>query len=386
MKITRCWDIFCKVIDNFGDIGVSWRLAADLGALGHTVRLWVDDAAALRWMAPDAMAGGQAGVRVLTWAQSSDSGVLADLAPADVWIEAFGCALEPAMVADRFVTAANAPARHPAPVWINLEYLSAEPFAASAHGLPSPILYGPASGHTRWFFYPGFGELTGGLIREHGLEQRRAAFDRASWLSDQGITWAGEQLVSLFCYEPAALPQLLTHFQRGPAPTLLLVTPGRAANAVRQHAEPDLPARPGATRHRHGALSVVYLPSLTQTDFDHLLWACDLNFVRGEDSLVRALWADRPFVWQIYPQHDGAHHAKLHALLDALQAPPDWRRFHQAWNGMDAGPLPAPQTAAWSAAVHKARRVLAGQSALTTRLVEFVDKVAEAGQKRPKGR
>ncbi|MEO7887531.1 MAG: elongation factor P maturation arginine rhamnosyltransferase EarP, partial [Polaromonas sp.] len=41
------WDIFCKVIDNFGDIGVCWRLAADLASRGHKVRLWVDDASAL---------------------------------------------------------------------------------------------------------------------------------------------------------------------------------------------------------------------------------------------------------------------------------------------------------------------------------------------------
>ena len=53
----RSWDIFCQVIDNFGDIGVCWRLAADLAARGHQVRLWVDDASALHWMAPQGAAG-----------------------------------------------------------------------------------------------------------------------------------------------------------------------------------------------------------------------------------------------------------------------------------------------------------------------------------------
>ena len=67
------------------------------------------------------------------------------------------------------------------------------------------------------------------------------------------------------------------------------------------------------------------LPWLTQADFDHLLWACDLNFVRGEDSLVRAAWAGAPFVWQVYPQHDGAHAAKVEALLAGMAAPPDVR-------------------------------------------------------------
>ncbi len=61
------WDLFCRVIDNFGDIGVCWRLAADLGARGESVRLWVDDASALAWMAPQ----GSAGVEVLRWTDGS---------------------------------------------------------------------------------------------------------------------------------------------------------------------------------------------------------------------------------------------------------------------------------------------------------------------------
>ena len=38
------WDVFCRVIDNFGDIGVCWRLARQLaGDFALHVRLWVDD-------------------------------------------------------------------------------------------------------------------------------------------------------------------------------------------------------------------------------------------------------------------------------------------------------------------------------------------------------
>ena len=67
-----------------------------------------------------------------------------------------------------------------------------------------------------------------------------------------------------------------------------------------------------------------------------MLWACYLNFVRGEDSLVRALWAGQPFIWHIYPQDDNAHHAKLEAFLDWLQAPESLRKAHRVWNGMEA--------------------------------------------------
>ena len=45
------WDLFCRVVDNFGDVGVCWRLAADLAQRGEQVRLWIDDASALTWMA-----------------------------------------------------------------------------------------------------------------------------------------------------------------------------------------------------------------------------------------------------------------------------------------------------------------------------------------------
>ena len=50
IPVRRTWDIFCSVVDNFGDIGVCWRLARRLSAgLGQQVRLWVDDLAADRW-------------------------------------------------------------------------------------------------------------------------------------------------------------------------------------------------------------------------------------------------------------------------------------------------------------------------------------------------
>ena len=77
-----------------------------------------------------------------------------------------------------------------------------------------------------------------------------------------------------------------------------------------------------------------YLPFMSQLDFDHLLWACDINFVRGEDSLVRAIWASKPFVWQIYPQDDGAHAPKLEAFMQAVQLPAAAQKWQGLWNGL----------------------------------------------------
>ena len=44
------WDVFVRVIDNYGDVGVCWRLACGLAARGEQVRLWLDDLTALDWM------------------------------------------------------------------------------------------------------------------------------------------------------------------------------------------------------------------------------------------------------------------------------------------------------------------------------------------------
>ncbi len=385
MNCTRSWDIFCKVVDNYGDIGVCWRLSADLAARGHRVRLWVDDASALAWMAPGATERACAGVRVLPWAQMRDAAALDSLTQADVWVEGFGCEPEPEFVTRFFRPAApDAGGHRAAPIWINLEYLSAEPYAARAHGLPSPIQHGPAKGQTRWFFYPGLTPSTGGLLREPGLEHRRAAFDRQAWLAGQGVDWAGQQLVSLFCYEPPALGVQLDLWRRGPKPTCLLVTAGRAAAAAGLALGMDPNASLGGGRCDQGALSVFFLPRLSQPEFDHLLWACDLNYVRGEDSVVRALWAGRAFVWQIYPQEDNAHHAKLDALLEGLDLPASLRQYHRVWNGIATGQLPALEADSWGESVLCARDRLAQQSDLTTRLLQFADKQARGGGWEPK--
>lgn len=329
----RLWDLFCRVVDNHGDVGVCWRLARELAARGDRVRLVIDDASALAWMAP----GGAPGVEVLPWPGPVE--------PGDVVVEAFGCDPPPAFVAAMA-------RRAPPPVWFNLEYLSAEPYVERSHGLPSP----QPCGLVKWFHFPGFTPRTGGLLREAGLLDERARFRRDDWLAAHGIGLRpGERLVSLFCYDNAALPALLDELAK--SPTLLLLTRGEAQRQVSA-------APPG--------LRLAALPWLTQTDFDRLLWSCDLNFVRGEDSLVRAIWAGAPFVWQAYPQHDAAHHAKVEALLARMAVPADVAALWRAWNGIGgagAGKLPPlPETAPWQAALGRWHSGLLAQTDLATSL------------------
>ncbi len=356
------WDIFCKVIDNYGDIGVCWRLSADLASRGEQVRLWVDDASALAWMAPD----GCAGVEVLTWTEPF---TLHGVTPGDVLVEAFGCEISPEFIASFENSAQARSANHS---WINLEYLSAEPYAARSHALPSPVMIGPGNGLTKHFFYPGFTQHTGGLLRETDLFTRQAAFDRDDWLKRMGIPFKGERLISLFCYEPPALHDLLHQLATDPTPTRLLVTSGRAENAVFDRIYNKIDSLPQI--NIESSLSISYLPPLTQTQFDELLWACDLNFVRGEDSLVRAIWAGKPFVWQIYHQHDDAHHAKLNAFLDVMDMAESQRLFHRIWNGLSNLSLPQLELQAWQTPAFQGRERLLAQSSLTERLMKFAAK------------
>ena len=360
MRTGQLWDIFCTVIDNHGDLGVCWRLTRQLRDAGQRVRLWVDDASALAWMAPTAAQ--EPCIEVKAWAQASDATTLAALPPADVWIEAFGCEIPEAFVAHAVAS------RPQQPAWINLEYLSAEDWVPRMHGLPSPVMSGPAKGWTKKFFYPGFTPNTGGLLREADLLERQQAFDRAAWRQCHAPQLQlGGRLISLFCYEPAALPQLLQ--QLVGTPDHLLVTPGRPLAAVQQ-------ALAGMAQHPSWSA----LPYTGQNGFDEMLWACDLNLVRGEDSLVRALWAGQPFVWHIYPQDDNAHHAKLEAFLDWLEAPESLLQFHRVWNGLEKGKLPVLDQqvlAVWSACAFSAREKLLSQDGLCSQLVDWVEKLQQ---------
>jgi uncharacterized repeat protein (TIGR03837 family) len=359
---TPIWDIFCQVIDNFGDVGVCWRLAAELGARGVAVRLRIDDASALAWMAPQ----GAPNVQVLPYEAPYDTAP--QCAPAVV-IEAFGCEAPARYLAALATHHTQCTAQQaPAPVLVNLEYLSAEDYVERCHRLPSLLMSGPAAGMTRWFFYPGFTAQTGGLLREQALEPRQAQFDRNAWRQTHGIS-ATACAVSLFCYEPPALAQLLAQLntpQQGLQPHLL-VTPGRATAAVQAHLQ-----QADVAPH----LQPTYLPTRPQPAFDEMLWACDLNLVRGEDSLVRALWAGQAFVWHIYPQDDNAHHAKLNAFLDWLQAPDSLRAFHHAWNGMtapDTLPTITPSLLQeWRDCTLRARDNLRQQADLIAQLQQFV--------------
>ncbi|VCU72257.1 hypothetical protein PIGHUM_04356 [Pigmentiphaga humi] len=315
-------DVFCRVIDNYGDIGVCWRLARQLRREhGWQVRLWVDDLRAAARLVPgvdERLARQQAdGVEIVHWTRPAPP-----LSPGDVAIEAFAC--DPPA---EFVQQMGDRVRPP--VWINLEYLSAEAWVENCHALPSP----QPGGLRKYFFFPGFTPATGGLLRERTLLAERDALQadpvgRAAFLLHAGVRELrpGERLATLFCYPDAQASLLADVLAAQPVPTLLAIPPGVA---------------PYLSDGARGALRIVRIPFLAQPDYDRLLWCADLNFVRGEDSFVRAQWAGRPMVWHIYPQAGAAHVDKLQAWLDRYPCPPCAGALQTAWNGdAEAARLP----------------------------------------------
>ena len=345
--------IFCKVVDNYGDIGICWRLARQLQREhGVAVSLWVDDLASFRRICPAVapQVGSQVveNVTVRHWRGQDDAYLPADVA--DIVIEFFACDIPP-----RYIEAMAQCT--PRPVWLNLEGLTAEEWVEGCHRLPSMH---PRLKLTKHFFFPGFTDQTGGLLREAGLEDERRAFlgqagQKQAFLRGLGLAQPeiDALLISLFCYPHAPVADLFAAWQGGSETIACLVPEGVAAEAV--EAFLGMPAKAGAVATR-GALTVRVLPFVPQPDYDRLLWACDLNFVRGEDSWVRAQWAGKLFVWHIYPQDENLHHRKLRAFLERYVPDIDSvQRFMLHWNGAQAEQADWP--ALWSALLADRERI-----------------------------
>ncbi|MBB3121625.1 elongation factor P maturation arginine rhamnosyltransferase EarP [Pseudoduganella violacea] len=337
--------LFCKVVDNYGDIGICWRFARQLAQEhGIAVTLWVDDLHTFQRICPAVQTGAalqQIGaIAVRHWATQEGAFAPADIA--DIVIEFFGCEIPPGYIAAMAEC-------EPRPVWLNLEGLSAEEWVEGCHTLPSMH---PRFSLTKHFFFPGFTEKTGGLLREAALEEERRQFQSdpaamAAFLGQFGLTpqEIAARKVTLFCYPHAPVAQLFKAWEEGDEDMVCLVPQGVAAQAV--HAFLGEAANPGVMRRR-GAISVRVLPFVPQQDYDKLLWASDLNFVRGEDSVVRAQWAGKPFIWHIYPQDENLHHKKLRAFLQRYAArSASLDAFSLYWNG--AHPQGGAETADWAA-------------------------------------
>ena len=320
-------DVFCRVVDNFGDIGVTWRLVRQLQREHNwSIRLWVDDLKSFQRLEArvhlHALHQVIEHIEIIHWGDPAP-----DLIPYPIVLCSFSCDLPATYLAQLHLRPA---------LWLNLEYLSAETWVEGCHGLPS--LRG--DGLSSYFFFPGFNANTGGLLRERNLMTHRDRWQtdldgQRQLLARLGVSaealatlspdTQAARLLNLFCYPHAPVAQLLEALCAESRSSVVLIPQGVATELI---------------TGRLGPSQQVYIeriPFVSQPEYDQLLAMADLNFVRGEDSVVRALWAGRPLVWQIYPQTEGTHLIKLEAWLEMSGLAQEVKALLRSWNAAPSG-------------------------------------------------
>ncbi len=242
------------------------------------------------------------GVEVLPWESASQS-LSKEIYP-DVVIETFSC--EPPQ---EYLTELK---NIHTPLIINVEYLSAEPWTLEAHQLPSPP--SQSDDLLRYFYYPGFTPTSGGL-----LQGKLQAIDDLEDHIPRSLEQVWRQLrpasdtkrICVFTYGGDKLLRLLDQLQASNLPLDVMFCDDPAIKTAQSWLGEPL-TNPISRNH----LQCIAMPFIPQDDFDWLLNHCDLNLVRGEDSFVRAQFAGKPFIWDIYPQDVDAHLKKLDAFLE----------------------------------------------------------------------
>lgn len=312
LQTFRSADIFCRVIDNFGDAGVCWRLAKRLASFGLTVRLVIDRPDILGKLVPELNSAADAsqaeGIEVRAWDAFSRE---AQPQTAGLVIETFACripeAYEKALAAE--AEAAKAEKRPARFFYFNLDYLSAEKWVEDFHNVWG--LHPTLPIRKLWFF-PGFTDKTGGVCIEDGYLERESHFkdsERDAFLKSLG---ADPQALTLFFFSYPSNP--VESLAEGAAlygdPLTILAAPGEAGDKLEAAV-----AKLGAAASNVHIVRPGFFP---QRDFDRVLWACDAAVIRGEDSFVRAQLAGLPLLWSTYPTADKGHLKKLEAWLERI--------------------------------------------------------------------
>ena len=314
-SMAEAW-VFVRVIDNYGDAGVGWRLSCLLAEYLHMhVRLWIDDTDALNKLVPASEQ--QTQITIEAW--QGDAIMQQQLsAAADpvLVIETFGCELPP-QVLERMGQCR--------PLWLNWEYLTAEDWAVGLHAMSSL----QPNGLEKYFWFMGIDADSGGLLREPDYLAEREKFRQQPQLQqafrqEYGLPLQHTgQLWLVFAYTSGQWAQWMAMWQQADTPVTLWLAGGQVIESLRaaKLIAPEELQQEGDICEL-GNVTLVRIPFVPQAAFDRLLWLADAAIVRGEDSFVRALWAGLPFFWHIYRQDDDVHLQKLHSF---------WFKAMQGW-------------------------------------------------------
>ncbi len=261
MQIT----VLCKVVDNFGDIGVAWRLCRRLAKIQtkYKINLIVDDFEAFSKIESSVIARSGAtkqsilidGIEIFPWKDdtlchevfSRNDGERLSLI-----LELFQCGrpdwMEKILFEEKLERTVHI---------IMIDYLTAEKYAEDFHCLQSLTRSAKVQ---KVNFMPGFTKKTGGLTIDDEWKEL------AQW-NEKG-------------------------------PILIFIYNKKGAVLFPEEK---------------------YLPYLDQPEWDKMMKSCSALIIRGEETMSRACLSGIPFIWQAYPQSEEYHLVKVKALLERMK-------------------------------------------------------------------
>lgn len=304
-------DIFCEIIDNYGDIGVVYRVAKELKKRFENdvkVRVFLnrkDEFLKINSEAENTGFQELDQISYITFDYLKEN--ISDIETSDVIIEAFGCTIPQEYMEKAYNNST---------LLINLEYLSAEDWIEDFHLQSSPLGKGKLK---KIFFMPGFTEKSGGVIADSGYldtvknVNENRDFYKKKYLGEienleNSITG------TVFSYEKNFEP-LFRDLKNLNREVVLLALGEKTQESMKKFFEKNSVELFG-NQAKYGKIKVIFYRFLNQEEYEELINVTDFNFVRGEDSFIRAVLSDKPYLWHIYCQDEFAHMDKLNEFLD----------------------------------------------------------------------
>lgn len=311
MKVNSI-DIFCEIIDNFGDIGVVYRISKELKKIFQNVRIRIvlnrlEEFKAINKKVKDTDYQEIDGLICVTEKYVKEN--MESFGVSDVFIEAFGC-----NVPEEYVKAAKENSK----LWINLEYLSGEKWIEDFHLCESLI---DSKTLKKIFFMPGFSEKSGGVIIDSGFlermkfgkENRDEVFKKYFKDFDLKDKFIG----TVFSYEKN-FENLLETLKNYEKETILLLMGEKTQKSFSEILKKNLTEDYGNIV-KYGKITMIYSDFFSQEEYEEIISASDFNFTRGEDSFVRGIILGKPFMWHIYLQEEKAHMDKIKAFTERFK-------------------------------------------------------------------
>ncbi|WP_297431824.1 elongation factor P maturation arginine rhamnosyltransferase EarP [uncultured Cetobacterium sp.] len=307
--IVKSLDIFCEIIDNFGDIGVVYRLAKELKTFYNgnvkirVILNRVNEFVNMNKKAKDTDYQEIDGIIYITNEYLAKN--ICTFSPANVIIEAFGC-----NILEEYLEKAKLESS----LLINLEYLSGEDWIEGIHLMESPLGAGKLK---KFFFMPGFTEKSGGVIVDSlFLNRKKSVLENKKFYLEKYIPEIDEKyfIGTIFSYEKNFLPLIDVLLKNGKE-NCLLILGEKSQMSINKIIENLNITCLSEGIYKYENIIIKFMPFLEQEEYEELINLVDYNFVRGEDSFVRALLTGKPFVWHIYLQDEMAHMDKIDGFI-----------------------------------------------------------------------